>query len=273
MANSALKGECLKMSYIWDISTVLLHSEQFLTALHYINKPLNLFFKFFIGCFLEKERILLSLIHSEVSGVFSISSQVLAIDYIYIWMYVWTGSSKGIQFLLGLLRPAHKLKLEAKTRFVQSKWIFSSSHILVIDQGFFHSRGIKDSPLPRLSGCGNIWGFIFSIALVPFTLICYILGIFILTADSRIKQNILQLFLLLRILYQKHTMRHTAEITKTFIFASIIFLPFFPSYSMFTNKSYSKKISDAVLNAKVHRVLRTYQVNVNSYCIKAFNLI
>lgn len=67
-------------------------------------------------------------------------------------------------------------------------------------------------------------------------------------------------------------MRHITEINKTILNLSSSFF-FFLFYSMFMNKSYYMKISDMVVNAKVHRVLRTYQVNVNSYCIKAFNLI
>lgn len=67
-------------------------------------------------------------------------------------------------------------------------------------------------------------------------------------------------------------MRHITEINITILNLSSSFF-FFLFYSMFMNKSYYMKISDMVVNAKVHRVLRTYQVNVNSYCIKAFNLI
>ena len=45
------------MSYIWYISTVLLHFKYFLTDLHYIYNLLDLLFKVFTGGFLEKEGI------------------------------------------------------------------------------------------------------------------------------------------------------------------------------------------------------------------------
>lgn len=70
-------------------------------------------------------------------------------------------------------------------------------------------------------------------------------------------------------------MRYTVKINKTLRFEPIIFLPFFLLIPYLGTKAFifSKKVSNMAGNIKVHRMLRTYYVNVNSSCIKAFNLI
>lgn len=70
-------------------------------------------------------------------------------------------------------------------------------------------------------------------------------------------------------------MWYTVKINKALNFEPIMFLPLFLLILYLGTKGFLlfQKASNMAEDVKVHRMLRTYHVNINSYCIKAFNLI